>query len=317
MARINIQRVYDDNARDLALTWVAGHEGGDRVLESDVAHKTRVALVGHLNLVHPNLIQVFGEEEIQYLTHPEAVGAVQSTAPQIIDRLFSNDLTAVIVASSQPVPDMLTEACELSGVPLFVSTEQSSHLTLVLSHYLAEALADSILLHGVFLDVLGIGVLLTGSSAIGKSELALELITRGHRLVADDMVEFYRLAPDTLEGRCPTLLQDFLEVRGLGILNIRYLFGETAIKQKKNLKLIVQLEELRDNRETADRLDVQESTETILGESIPKVRLPVAAGRNLAVLVEVAVRNHILHLRGLNSARQFMDRQQKQILESD
>jgi len=148
------------------------------------------------------------------------------------------------------------------------------------------------------------------------SELALELITRGHRLIADDMVEIYHVAPGTLEGRCPPLLQDFLEVRGLGILSIRALFGETAVKLQKNLKLIVQLEKPTDLTEDQDRLGLHTSSQQVLGVSIPTVRIPVAAGRNLAVLVEVAARNHILKNRGINSAEQFVERQQQQIFKN-
>ena len=138
------------------------------------------------------------------------------------------------------------------------------------------------------------------------------MVTRGHRLIADDIVDFYRVSPDTLEGRCPPLLQDFLEVRGLGILNIRELFGETAVKPKKNLKLIVQLEKLAgSDLASRDRLQLQEYSETIMEVTVPKVRIPVAAGRNIAVLVEVAVRNHILRLRGINSAFELMSRHER------
>jgi HPr kinase/phosphorylase len=179
----------------------------------------------------------------------------------------------------------------------------------ILNHHLTQVLADSTSLHGVLLDVLGLGVLITGDSAIGKSELALELITRGCRLVADDVVELYKVAPDRLEGRCPELLRDFLEVRGLGVLNIRALFGEIAVAPKKNLRLIVHLEKLSQIVPgEIDRLEITASAHEILGLEIPKVRIPVAAGRNLAVLVEVAARNHILQARGINSAEQFVAR---------
>src|SRR5690606_19327167 len=159
--------------------------------------------------------------------------------------------------------------------------------------------------------------LIKGSPAIGKSELALELITRGHRLVADDIVDFYRVAPDRIEGRCPALLQDFLEVRGLGILNIRALFGDNAVKPTKPLDLIIQLELAETLApELLDRLKIKSQQEKILGVKIPKVMIPVAAGRNIAVLVEAAVRNHILLMRGINGTRQFMQRQTKELSRS-
>jgi HPr kinase/phosphorylase len=183
-----------------------------------------------------------------------------------------------------------------------------------LGHYLTQRLAEATSLHGVFLEVLGTGVFIKGDAGVGKSELALELITRGHRLIADDVVELKHVAPETLEGSCPPLIRDFLEVRGLGILNIRFLFGEMAVKLQKNLKLIVELVHPQEIGEVGlNRLDMVASTETILGVGIPKVRIPVAAGRNLAVLVEVAVRNHILKSRGINPLDQFIKRQQAAI----
>jgi HPr kinase/phosphorylase len=182
----------------------------------------------------------------------------------------------------------------------------------VLNHYLTQVLAESISLHGVFLEVQGMGVLITGESGIGKSELALELVTRGHRLIADDVVDFYLVSPDTVEGRCPALLQDFMEVRGLGVLNIRALFGETSVKQKKNIKLIVNLIKLSELKiSSQDRLQIEELSQNILDVEIPKVRIPVAGGRNIAVMVEVAVRNHILRKRGINSTREFVERHER------
>ena len=179
-------------------------------------------------------------------------------------------------------------------------------------------LAVSTVKHGVFLDVFEVGVLLTGASGLGKSELALELISRGHSLVADDAIELHRTAPEVLEGRCPTMLRDFLEVRGLGVLNIRHIFGETSIRPKKQLKLIIQLMPADDDyMKTLDRLSIRTETETILNVKIRSVVLPVAAGRNLAVLVEAAVRNYILQLRGKDSTKEFLERHQAMMNKPD
>jgi len=212
------------------------------------------------------------------------------------------------------VPMALREGAERTETPLFTSNLTSPVLMSHLGHYLTQRLAEVTSIHGVFLEVLGNGVLIKGDAGVGKSELALELITRGHRLIADDVVELKHVAPEILEGSCPPLIRDFLEVRGLGILNIRYLFGETAVKLQKNIKLIVELVHPQEIGEVGlNRLDMVASAESILGVAIPKVRIPVAAGRNLAVLVEVAVRNHILKSRGINPVEQFIKRQQAAI----
>jgi HPr kinase/phosphorylase len=187
-----------------------------------------------------------------------------------------------------------------------------------LARYLAKALAETIELHGVFMDVLGLGVLVTGESGVGKSELGLELISRGHGLVADDVVEFSRLDANSLEGRCPALLKDFIEVRGLGVLNIRTIFGETAVRRKMKLRLVAHLARLPANsRDPTERLPLSELSEEILGVTVRKVMIPVAAGRNLAVLVEAAVRNEILKLRGIDSMAEFLARQSEEIKKSE
>ncbi|WP_124948734.1 HPr(Ser) kinase/phosphatase [Sulfuriferula thiophila] len=304
---IPVSRMFAALSQTLALTWVSGQAGGDKQLVGDTVQKPSLALVGHLNFVHPNRVQVLGCAEMDYLRQLGEEGLQHA-----VGNLFSTELAAVIVANGEPVPVPLLDASLRTKTPLFTSPQASPELMAVLSHYLTNALADSVHLHGVMLEVNGIGVLLTGESSAGKSELALELITRGHRLIADDVVDFYKVAPDTLEAQCPAMLQDFLEVRGLGILNIRTLFGELSVKMKKNLKLIVHLKAPTDAvQEQISRLDMHASTETILGVEIPKVRIPVAVGRNLAVLVEVATRNHILRMRGINSAEEFIARQQK------
>ena len=208
-------------------------------------------------------------------------------------------MALVIVANDLPVPNTLRDYCHTHNTPLLTSKLESPYLMDVLRIYLQRMLAVSTIKHGVFLDVFEIGVLLMGASGLGKSELALELISRGHSLVADDAVELHRTAPEVLEGRCPPMLRDFLEVRGLGVLNIRHIFGETSIRPKKQLKLIINL------------VAANDETESILNVKIRSVMLPVAAGRNLAVLVEAAVRNYILQLRGKDSTKEFLDRHQE------
>lgn len=307
MSQISVKQLFDETRDKLSLAWVAGLDGGDRKLAGEIVQKPTLALIGHLNFVHPNRVQVLGCAEMDFLRNLGSEGLGQA-----IGNLFSTELALIVVANNEPVPDVLIDAANHSQTPLLTSPQPSPYLMNVLNHYLTQVLAESISLHGVFLEVQGMGVLITGESGIGKSELALELITRGHRLIADDIVDFYMISLDAVEGRCPALLQDFMEVRGLGVLDIRTLFGETSVKLKKNLKLIVNLIKLSDLKiSSQDRLQIEELSQNVLAVEIPKVRIPVASGRNIAVMVEVAVRNHILRKRGINSTREFVERHER------
>ncbi|HSI43185.1 MAG TPA: HPr(Ser) kinase/phosphatase [Methylotenera sp.] len=312
MAQINVTELFKQTRRKLKLKWIAGLDGGIKTLNSQAVTKPSLALIGHLNFVHPNRVQVMGCAEMDYLRSLQTAEAERGIA-----NLFSTDLAAVIVANGEKVPDSLIAAANQQNTPLFTSPLRSPELMDILSHFLAQAVADSASLHGVFMEVQGFGALITGDAAIGKSELALELISRGHRLIADDIVDFYRISPERVEGRCPPLLQDFLEVRGLGILNIRALFGDNSVKPTKPLDLIIKLE-MADKQapQLLDRLSVKRQHEEVLGVKIPKFKIPIAAGRNIAVLVEVAIRNHMLLLRGVNATKQFTQRQQREIKKS-
>jgi HPr kinase/phosphorylase len=307
MRQVSVDRLYEDNQNRLGLAWVAGTQGGNRILSAEAELKPTIGQVGHMNFIHPFRIQILGVAEVSHLRALPRDGLQQS-----VDRLFTPDLAVVIVANAEGVDPYLAEQCNVHHVALLTSAQPSPHLVDVLRLYLSRELAESTTLHGVFLDVLELGVLIMGASAIGKSELALELISRGHGLIADDIVELYRISPDTLEGRCPPVLKDFLEVRGIGILNIRAIFGETAIRPRKSLKLIVYLEDHSNERfSDLDRLQVNATFQEILGVPIRKVTIPVAAGRNLAVLVEAAVRNYVVNMRGMDSTKEFIERQQK------
>lgn len=311
MPSISVRRLYQDNQQKLKLAWAAGTAGIDNRISIE-ADKPLLALVGHLNFIHPNQVQVLGSAEVQYLNDLEA-----SKIRTSLNELFGRTIAVVIVANDLAVPFLLRDYCHTHNVPLLTSKLESPYLMDVLRIYLQRALAASTVMHGVFLDVFEVGVLLMGKSGLGKSELALELISRGHGLVADDAVEIYRIGPETLEGRCPPVLRDFLEVRGLGVLNIRAIFGETAIRPKKPLKLIINLVNADDQlMQSLDRLSIQSEKQDILNVHIRKVSVPVAAGRNLAVLVEAAVRNFILQSRGMDSTKQFIERH-TQVLKED
>lgn len=312
MRQVSVQSIFDENRDRLGLHWLGGRQGGNRALTSDTGVKPTVGQVGHMNLIHPFRIQILGAVEGEYLR-----GLSEDELARTVDRLVGSELVAMIVANGEEIPHYLQDACNRQHVALFTSPLPSPQVVEVVRLYIARVLAESTTLHGVFLDVLEMGVLITGASAIGKSELALELISRGNGLVADDIVELFRISPDTIEGRCPAVLRDFLEVRGIGVLNIRTIFGETAVRPRKLLKLIVHLEDhSHEAFAELDRLQVNATYQDVLSVPIRKVTIPVAAGRNLAVLVEAAVRNFVLNQRGIDSTKEFIERQQK-LMEDD
>ena len=297
MLQVNVAQLHDDNREALALVWVAGREGGTAVRREAAAS---ASLIGHLNLTHPNSIQVIGAYE---------AGMVAG----FVAKLFESHPAAVIVADGVAPPRALVETAGATRTPLFTSPLAAPQVIEKLARYLAKALAETLERHGVFMDVLGLGVLITGESGVGKSELGLELISRGHGLVADDVVKISRIAANALEGRCPRMLKDFIEVRGLGLLNIRTIFGETAVRRKTPLKLIIDLIRRSTMESEHQRLPLEALTQDVLGVQIRKVVVPVAAGRNLAVLTEAAVRSTILQLRGLDTTREFIARQRQMI----
>jgi len=307
MRHVSIDQLYAENQQRLGLSWLVGRQGGNRVLTGETALRPTIGQVGHMNFIHPFRVQIIGAAEAAYLR-----GLPEDALQSSIGRLFTTELAAIIVANGEDVPAHLLDECDRHHIALMTSPQPSPHIVDLIRLYLSRVLAESTTLHGVFLDVLEMGVLITGASAIGKSELALELISRGNGLVADDIVELFRISPDTIEGRCPPILKDFLEVRGIGVLNIRTIFGETAVRPRKLLKLMVNLEDHSNEQfSELDRLQVDATYQEILGVPIRKVTIPVAAGRNLAVLVEAAVRNFVLNQRGIDSTKELIERQQK------
>ncbi len=305
MTMLTVKDLVEDNREDVNFVWLAGQAAADRVIPDN--GMAAADLIGHLNLIHPSRIQVFGQEEMAYYSRFDLRRRVHH-----LEELLAGGVPALMVADGLSPTDDLIENCERNHVPLLSTTMHTADLIDLLRIYLGRRLAPKTTVHGVFMDVLGLGVLITGESGLGKSELALELISRGHGLVADDAVDLSRTAPNMIEGTCPTLLQNMLEVRGLGLLNIRTIFGETSVRRKMKLKLIVHLVRAT-AQDKFERLPLQEMTQDLMGCPIRRVMLQVAAGRNLAVLVEAAVRNSIPKLRGIDTLNEFLERQAQAI----
>jgi HPr kinase/phosphorylase len=247
-----------------------------------------------------------GQREVSYLSNSTPEDCARRVA-----RIVTLEPPVLILADGQDAPPALVSMCERAQIPMFSTRESSAFVIDILRAYLSKHFADRASMHGVFMDILGLGVMITGESGLGKSELGLELISRGNGLVADDAVDIYRINQTTLEGRCPDLLQNLLEVRGIGLLDIRAIFGETAVRRKMRLKLIVHLVRRETLERDYDRLPHEPLIQDVLGVPVRKVVIQVVAGRNIAVLVEAAVRNTILQLRGINTYEEFAERQRQ------
>ena len=305
-ARITAAELFDQQVERLELRWLAGQRtAAARVLEAVDTVARRPSLAGYLNIIYPNKVQILGTEELAWLD-----GLDSRQRWETIQKIIDFRPLAVVISKNQSCPEDLRIAAEESDTPLWVSPRRGHELLNHLQYKLARTLAPRITLHGVLMEIYSIGVLITGESGTGKSELALELVTRGHRLVADDAPEFTQIAPDVLDGACPELLQDMLELRGLGVLNIRQMFGDTAIKRNKYLRMIVHLGKpsLDARLDGMERLTGDIGSRRLLDLDVPMITLPVMAGRNLAVLTEAATRMHILRSKGVDPAAAFMAR---------
>jgi HPr kinase/phosphorylase len=297
--------LFEDHRAALKWEWVAGLGASERRFDEVAVRAARSGadLVGYLNYIHPYRAQLLGEREIAYLSS----GSPEDCARRI-SRIVTLEPPVLIIADGQVAPDTLLSMCERAQIPMFSTQESAAFVIDVLRAYLSKHFADRTSMHGVFMDILGVGLMITGESGLGKSELGLELISRGHGLVADDAVDLYRINQTTIEGRCPDLLQNLLEVRGIGLLDIKAIFGETAVRRKMRLKLIVHLVRRETLENEYERIPYEPLTQDVLGIPVRKVVIQVVAGRNIAVLVEAAVRNVILQLRGIDTYKEFVDR---------
>jgi HPr kinase/phosphorylase len=287
----------------LALGFIAGERGAaSRALNAARIQKLGLALAGFPHYVHAGRLQIVGHSELLFLGQlpPERRRGA-------ISNLELDKISCILVTKGLVPPAELVEAAERAALPLIQTPVVSSVAISAITQYLQEALAPRELRHGVLLDIYGLGVLLEGPSGVGKSECALDLVVRGHRLIADDMVEVRRTEPGQLVGSAPELLREHMEIRGLGILNVRELFGVSAVGGAKQLGLAIRLERWEEAREV-DRLGLDAGTSNILGVAVPSFLLPVSPGRNLSTLVETAVRVHLLRVRGYNAAESFAAR---------
>jgi HPr kinase/phosphorylase len=311
---ISAETLFEAHRETLRWQWVAGHAHPERQFADAAVRDARSSadLVGYLNYIHPYRVQIVGRREVAYL---------QASSTEDLERRIARIVTLeppfLIVADDQVPPERLVAMCDRAEIPLFVTRESAGQVIDAMRAYLGQRFAERTTRHGVFMDILGLGVLLTGESGLGKSELGLELVSRGHGLVADDAVDFFRISQTAVEGRCPELLMNLLEVRGIGLLDIKAIFGETAVRRKMRLKLIVHLVRKETMERDFERLPHEPLYEDVLGLQVRKVVIAVDAGRNLAVLVEAAVRNTILQLRGIDTYQEFIERHQQALGQAD
>lgn len=288
----------DDAAAAIGLALLAGRDGLDNVVDRPRIQKPGLALAGFLEYVHPGRVQVLGKSEISYLS--ERAAAERS---RIVSQFCRQGASCFIVTTGLAPPDELVQEAERNGVPLLRTELSSSSAIELLTRYLEDRLAPRAVVHGVLLDIYGLGVLLLGDSGVGKSECAIDLVVRGHRLVSDDVVEIRRRG-DALVGTGPELTRYHMELRGVGIINVKELFGVASVRLTKFVEFVIKLDPWKAGKKY-DRLGLDDNGHEILGVTLPYVEMPVGPGRNLSVLIEVAARNHLLKLKGYHPAREL------------
>lgn len=299
---LSIQDLLTDNEYGLGLSLLAGKEGLSHRVSSSRIQKPGLALAGYSEHLHPDRLQVLGNTEISYLQQIDSDVAAKNIAV-----LCGFPISCFIVTKNLRPPQLLLDLADSHSIPVLATSHQSSTFISLITKFLEERLLPTIHLHGVLMDVLGVGVFISGKSGIGKSECALDLVIRGHRLVADDMVFIKKKMPAVLVGQSEESLQYLMEIRGLGIINIKDLYGVSAIRDKKIVDLQLELVDWDESHEY-DRLGVDDRTVTILGIDIPHIIIPVRPGRNLGSIIEVAARNNLLKGMGYHSARDFQER---------
>ena len=299
MGNVLVQELDQDREHDLGLTLMAGRKGLKKGITHSQVQKMGLAMTGFIKFINPDRLQIIGNTEMDYL---RTLSAEQQE--KVIHQICNLDLSCLVITRNLEVPELLLQEADERGIPLFRTALRSFDFIEQVTQYLEEKLASTTSIHGVLMDVFGVGVLILGKSGIGKSECALDLILRGHRLVADDMVSIQKRSPSSLIGSGFDVIKRHMEIRGLGIINIRSLFGVEAIREQKKIELVLELMEWDTNREY-DRLGFEEEKYPILGVELPMLRIPVTPARNLTTIIEVAARNHLLKVMGHDSALEF------------
>jgi len=308
---VTVRRLLDSraDALDLSIELLAGSRGLDRLITNPHPQKIGLALAGFQEYLRPGRVLVFGESEIRYLENLDS-----DARSERIRQALALDFPCVLITGGFTPPSEMTVEAEQAGVPLLKTAVITPTAIAKLTSILEDSLAERTVLHAVLMDILGLGVLIVGDSGIGKSECALDLIVRGHRLVADDTVEIRRRAETILIGTCPELTRHHMELRGLGVINVKDLFGIASTRASKRVELVVQLERWDPTREY-ERLGLDGDLHEVLGLRVPLIRMPVAPGRNIAILVEVAARNQLLRSRGHHAARALAERLEEKLRE--
>jgi HPr kinase/phosphorylase len=299
MSGLLVQVLDQDREHDLGLTLMAGRKGLKKGITHSQVQKMGLAMTGFIKFINPDRLQIIGNTEMDYL---RTLSAEQQE--KVIHQICNLDLSCLVITRNLEVPELLLQEADKRGIPLFRTALRSFDFIEQVTQYLEEKLASTTSIHGVLMDVFGVGVLILGKSGIGKSECALDLILRGHRLVADDMVSIQKRSASSLIGSGFDVIKHHMEIRGLGIINIRSLFGVEAIREQKKIELVLELMEWDTNREY-DRLGFEEEKYPILGVELPMLRIPVTPARNLTTIIEVAARNHLLKVMGYDSALEF------------
>lgn len=307
---VTIEQLIEDVQARLDLTVVAGRAGLDRTISAPRIQKPGLALTGYTEQLHPDRLQVLGGTEIEYLAT-----VTPEQARMGISTVMSSTPACIVVTRGLAPPDLLIEVCEACRIPLLSTGLASAEFISRVTGYLQSQMAPSTSVHGVLLDVLGIGILLLGKSGIGKSEIALDLVVRGHRLVADDIVSIRRKSSNLVYGSGSGIIRHHMEIRGLGIINIKDLFGISSVRDAKKIELVIELAEWDENEEY-DRLGLDDHYYKVLDVDIPMLRLPVRPGRTMATIIEVAARNQLLKIQGHHSARAFQERLNRAIAEA-